>query len=140
MLTGIDEEVAWARQAVARLSGDEMTGAVRDATEAMQGAAVAEWDATAGLSRRNAGYRTTHRTQRYREAIRQIFFDDGHTGKVFVSYPVESGRGARPKLLPVWLEYGTALMSRRPHLVPAWRMAVARFNARIEAVLRTLGD
>jgi hypothetical protein len=142
-LEGIAEELAWARHAIETLDGERLKLAVREATDDLHAAAVANWNATATMSSRNTAgrggtYRTTHRTQRYREAIRRILFDEGLTGKVYVGYPVRSARGTRPAKLPAWLEYGTATMSARPHLMPAWRVTVARFNAAIEALLGEL--
>jgi hypothetical protein len=105
--------------------------------------ALSRWNASAGMSKRNTAdrhgrARTTSRTQRYRDAIRRFFFDDGMTGKVTVTFPIEDARGARPVNLPLWLEYGTRVMNARPHLIPAFELAKRKLNSLVERRLGAL--
>lgn len=116
---------------------------IRVCTEDAHRDALARWNATAGMSSRNTNdshgaRRTTSRTQRYREAIRRIFFDEGLTGKVFIAFPIEGPRGARPTNLPLWLEYGTKFMHARQHLIPAFELAKAKLTRLVERRLANL--
>jgi hypothetical protein len=116
---------------------------IRECTDDAYGDAVARWDASAGQSRRNTvdragARRTTSRTQRYREAIRRIFFDDGLTGKVYIAFPIAGPRGDRPVNLPLWLEYGTRVMNARPHLLPAFDMAQRKLDRLVDRRLVAL--
>ena len=79
----------------------------------------------------------------YRAAIREKVFndDDGTKGVVFVTQgDWERKPGTKwPKLLPVWLEYGTRKMDPRPHLIPAFNAARERLTRAIEALLAKSG-
>lgn len=107
---------------------------IRECTEDARRDAIARWNATASMSSRNTARRPTTRTQRYREAIQRIFFDDGLTGSVYVRGPIPDARwsAGRPVNLPLWLEYGTSMMAARPHLIPAFEMAKRKLNRLIE--------
>lgn len=108
---------------------EQIRAAVRECTDDAQRDAVARWDRTAGQSRT--------RTQRYREAIRKVFFDDpdGFKGSVFVAGMTDD-RGQRPVNLPLWLEYGTRAMHARAHLIPAFEMARRKLDRLVESILR----
>lgn len=115
---------------------------IRLCTEDAQRDTIARWNASAGQSTRNGAdgagaRRTTSRTQRYREAIRRVFFDEGMTGRVFVA-PMQDDRGQRPVNLPLWLEYGTRYMHARPHLVAAFELARRKLDRLIERRLASL--
>lgn len=123
--------------------GDGLRQDIRACTEDAHRDAVARWNATAGMSKRNSSdragrARTTTRTQRYRDAIRRFFFDDGMTGKVTVVFPIEDARGQRPVNLPLWLEYGTRLMNARAHLIPAFELAKRKLDGLVERRLGAL--
>ncbi|HXO85227.1 MAG TPA: hypothetical protein VN803_06855 [Gemmatimonadales bacterium] len=116
---------------------DDVRDDIRTCTEDAHRDALARWNASAGQSSRNTldrsgARRTTSRTQRYREAIGRIFFDDGMTGKVFVRFPIRGSKGDRPVNLPLWLEHGTRYMSARPHLIPAFEIAKRKLERLIE--------
>lgn len=126
------------------LSVDEgLKADIRECTEDARRDAIARWDRTAGMAKantldRSGARRAGSRTQRYREAIRSIFFDDGMTGKVFIAFPIEGPRGQRAVNLPLWLEYGTKYMNARQHLIPAFELAKAKLNRLVERRLNSL--
>jgi len=111
---------------------DEVTAAIRDETAKVQAAAVraATWPGTTG---------------KYRAAIRsKVFEEDGRvSGKVFViqgdwhrDVKRASGRIRKwPKVLPIWLEYGTVRSSARPHLIPAFEAGKRRLDAAVVRIL-----
>ncbi len=116
---------------------------IKQCTDEAHRDALARWNASAGQSSRNSAdshgrARTTSRTQRYRSAIRRFFFDDGMTGKVTVTFPIEGPRGERPVNLPLWLEYGTRVMNARAHLIPAFELAKAKLTRLIDRRLSAL--
>ncbi len=113
---------------------------IRVCTEDTQRDTIARWNASAGQSSRNTldrsgARRTTSRTQRYREAIRKVFFDHGLTGRVFIGFPIDDARGQRPANLPLWLEYGTRYMHARPHLIAAFELARRKLDRLVEGRL-----
>lgn len=79
------------------------------------------------------------KTGRYREAIRSKIFRYGQSveGKVFVIQGdwVRDLSKLWPANLPLWLEYGTAKMAARPHLIPAFQAGIRRLNAAVERLL-----
>ena len=130
---------------IASILDEGVAADIREVTEDAHRDAITRWNASAGQSSRNStdrsgARRTTSRTQRYREAIRRIFFDDGMTGKVFIAFPLEGPDGkARPTNLPLWLEYGTRFMSARSHLIPAFELARRKLDRLIERRLAARG-
>ena len=114
-------------------SVDDVRADIREVTEDARREAVARWE----MSHRPGSKRTGN----YRNAIRAIFFDDGWTGKVFVSTQADTrfGNGVRPVNLPLWLEYGTRFMRAMPHLGPAFELGRRKLNRLIEARLARMG-
>jgi len=76
---------------------------------------------------------------RYAAAIKVKGFtepDGGYTGKVFVDRIKDPKRGLLAANLPIWLEYGTRYASAKPHLIPAFAIGRASFDADMAALLR----
>ena len=108
-LTGV-EDVTRALGALRGELRDGLRGVVREATTRTRAQA-----ASAAPVARVGGGAT-------RQAVSQVFFDDGDTGAVFVA-PTRDWRTGRrrAKNLPVWQEYGTRKADAHPFLAPAGR-------------------
>ena len=109
------------------------------------------------LARDAARARAPVRTGTLVDAIQMTYFDDGHTGVVFVaprddpgysggwhkpgkSGFMTAGTRRRPAQFPLWIEYGTVKMRSRPFLLPSFRGIVGQFESRARTVLARLVD